>query len=92
MKKKINLSKVVLLSPYTGTNLGDTALLDAMIQNLKSRSQKSEIYGITLDPSDTYRRHKIKSFPITSFTLPYYSISSNNGDDSNNKEEITNKY
>jgi polysaccharide pyruvyl transferase WcaK-like protein len=45
-------------------NLGDDATLDAVMQNIKSRCPTAAIIGLSLNPSDTYKRHGIPSYPI----------------------------
>lgn len=45
-------------------NLGDEAIFDAVIQNIKCRCPKAQIYGFTLNPEDTEKRHSITAFPI----------------------------
>lgn len=53
-----------LLSPCGYGNLGDAAIQDAMIANIRSRHPNARILGITLNPRDTEQRHGINSFPI----------------------------
>lgn len=45
-------------------NLGDEAIVAAVIQNINSRCPEAQIYGFTLNPEDTQKRHKIIAFPI----------------------------
>ena len=45
-------------------NLGDEALIAAVIQNIKQRYPDAQIYGFTLNPEDTQERHKIPAFAI----------------------------
>ena len=44
-----------LLDCYTGGNLGDGAIQDAVIWNIRQRLPDAAIYGITLHPADTIR-------------------------------------
>lgn len=46
-------------------NLGDEALIAAVLQNVKIRISKAIIIGYTLQPRDTQQRHNITAFPIT---------------------------
>jgi polysaccharide pyruvyl transferase WcaK-like protein len=45
-------------------NLGDEALLAAVIQNTRLRLPDAEIIGFTINPPDTVARHGISCFPI----------------------------
>jgi polysaccharide pyruvyl transferase WcaK-like protein len=45
-------------------NLGDEAIIAAVIQNIKRRRPEAQIYGFTLNPEDTENRHKITAFQI----------------------------
>jgi polysaccharide pyruvyl transferase WcaK-like protein len=45
-------------------NLGDEALLAAVIQNSRRRAPGAEIIGFTINPEDTHQRHGIPCFPI----------------------------
>jgi polysaccharide pyruvyl transferase WcaK-like protein len=56
--------KIALLSPCGYGNLGDAAIQDAVIQNIRCRFSPVAIYGVTLNPPDTERRHRIPTFPL----------------------------
>jgi polysaccharide pyruvyl transferase WcaK-like protein len=45
-------------------NLGDEALLAAVIQNVRQRLPDAEVIGFTINPDDTRERHGITCFPI----------------------------
>jgi polysaccharide pyruvyl transferase WcaK-like protein len=60
-------------------NLGNAAILSAMIANIRQRVLDAEIIGITLSPEDTRHRHGIDAFPITSASRSNYSSSNANG-------------
>lgn len=62
-----------LLTPYTGGNLGDGAIQEAVIRNIKKRLPDALIWGITLCPEDTKERHKIPAFPLTALSVHGYS-------------------
>lgn len=53
------------MGPFGYGNLGDAAIQDAMIQNIRRYFPEAEIYGFSLNPQDTEKRHGIKSFPIS---------------------------
>lgn len=49
-------------------NLGDEALLAAVIQNVCLRAPNAEVIGFTINPLDTQSRHGISAFPIRQFS------------------------
>jgi len=57
---------IALLGPYGFGNLGDAAIQQAVIDAIRVRQPKSTIVGISLNPSDTEKRHGIAAYPITS--------------------------
>lgn len=65
--------KIALLTPYTGGNLGDAAIQEAVISNIRQRAPQAEIFLITLCPEMTAELHGITSFPITPFAIKNYS-------------------
>ena len=80
-----SIRSVALLSPTSG-NLGNAAMQRAMIANLRKRIGPVEIYGITLNPEETRRRHGIEAFPLAAASLPYYTpVGSSNSPSSNPK-------
>lgn len=66
--------KIVLITPYTGSNLGDAAIQEAAIHNIRVRNPHADIRMVTLSPLRTTTLHDVASFPITAIELPYYSI------------------
>lgn len=67
------MTRIGLLTPYDGANLGDGTIQTAAIENFLQRLPTVEFLGITLDPSDTTQRHKIPAFSITGLSVPSYS-------------------
>src|SRR5665213_3454619 len=45
-------------------NLGDAAIQDSVIANIRKRLPKARLVGFSLSPEDTTKRHGIPSFPI----------------------------
>jgi polysaccharide pyruvyl transferase WcaK-like protein len=45
-------------------NLGDEAIIAAVVQNIRRRSPDARIYAFTRNPEDTWRRHHVPAFPI----------------------------
>jgi polysaccharide pyruvyl transferase WcaK-like protein len=68
--------KIALLTPYTGGNLGDAAIQEAVINNIRKRYPDAVICMITLDPELTSELHGVPSFPITPYAISYYARSS----------------
>jgi polysaccharide pyruvyl transferase WcaK-like protein len=56
--------RVSLLTPYTGDNLGDAAIQEAIIGSLLARNNHADICLITYSPTVTSRVHRVRSFPI----------------------------
>ncbi len=57
--------KIGLMGPFGYGNLGDAAIQDAMIQHVRKYFPDAEIFGFSLNPEDTEKRHGIKSYPIS---------------------------
>ena len=68
------LESVVLLSPCGHGNLGDAAIQDAVISQVRKRFPDAEIVAATLNPRDTEQRHGIRGFPLAAFSRPGYDI------------------
>ncbi len=56
--------RVGILGHVGNENLGDEAIIAAVIQNIRRRWPDAEINGFTLVPADTEERHGIRSYPI----------------------------
>jgi polysaccharide pyruvyl transferase WcaK-like protein len=56
--------KIGVFSHGGTKNLGDEALLAAVIQNVRLRLPDAEVIGFTINPADTRQRHGIACFPI----------------------------
>lgn len=56
--------KIALLTPYDGGNLGDAAIQDSMIANLRRRLPGIQFLGITLNCHNFVARHGGDAFPI----------------------------
>jgi polysaccharide pyruvyl transferase WcaK-like protein len=68
------IRRIGLISPYSGGNLGNAAIISAVIVNIRKRIPGVEILGVTLSPGETSRRHGIAAFPLAGVSLPYYSV------------------
>jgi polysaccharide pyruvyl transferase WcaK-like protein len=56
--------KIGVFSHGGTKNLGDEALLAAVVQNVRLRVPGAEVIGFTINPEDTRARHGIPCFPI----------------------------
>src|SRR6204780_258198 len=63
--------RVALLTPYTGGNLGDAAIQDAMIANLRLRMPSAEFLGITLNCDNFLKQHGVGAFPLLAASMPF---------------------
>lgn len=64
---------IALLTPYTGSNLGDAAIQDAVIDNIRKRYPEAVICMISINPAVTTKLHHVPSFPITPFGISHYA-------------------
>lgn len=64
MKECSDSKKIGIMGPFGFGNLGDASIQEAMLQNIYKRFPNAKIYGFSLNPEDTERRHHIPSFPI----------------------------
>ena len=71
--EKHQKKKFGLLTPYTGWNLGDGAIQEALIWNLRKSFPDCELCGFTLYPENTEKVHGIKCFSLTGFAVQNYS-------------------
>jgi polysaccharide pyruvyl transferase WcaK-like protein len=58
--------RILLLTPYTGGNLGDGAIQDALIHHFRKRVSEPRIRLVTLCPGSTSKLHRLPAFPIAS--------------------------
>ena len=56
--------RIALVTPYTGGNLGDAAIQDAMIANLRQRMPGAQFFGITLSCDNFLKQHGVGAFPL----------------------------
>lgn len=60
--------RIALLNHIGGGNLGDDATVDAVIQNIRARWPQAEICAISMNPTDTEKRHGIVAYPVRTKT------------------------
>lgn len=61
--------RVALLTPYSGGNLGDAAIQDSMILNLRVRLPNVCFLGITLNCENFLNQHGVSAFPMLASLL-----------------------
>ena len=66
--------RIALLSPYNGGNLGDAAIQDALIANLRLRVPEAEFCGICLNCDNFQERHGTGAFPLCVTDRPFYRM------------------
>jgi len=62
--------RVALITPYNGGNLGDAAIQDAMIANLRLRMPGAQFFGITLNDDNFLKQHGVGAFPLLASMMP----------------------
>jgi len=66
---------IALLDCYTGSNLGDAAILDAAIANLRERVPQLRLAGISLSNFNMESRHEIEGIALCCTPRPFYAMS-----------------
>jgi len=59
-----HINNIGILGHYGNQNLGDEAIIEAMIANIKKRNPDVTLSCISINPQDSADRYKVKSFPI----------------------------
>lgn len=68
------MPRIALLTPYNGGNLGDAAIQDALIANLRLRLPGAQFSGISLNNHKFVERHGTASFPLCASDTPSYAM------------------
>jgi polysaccharide pyruvyl transferase WcaK-like protein len=66
--------RIALLTPYDGGNLGDAAIQDAMIENIRRRLPGVWLSGISLSCENFLNRHGGDAFPLSETDRPFYKM------------------
>lgn len=66
--------QIALLTPYTGGNLGDAAIQDALIANLRLRLPAAQFSGICLNGDNFVERHGRGFFPLCGSDGQFYRM------------------
>lgn len=72
-KNRVVKKKVGVFGHYGTDNLGDEAIIAAVLQNIRKHVIDPEIVGFSMRPNDTMVRHKIKAYPIRIVDKPKIS-------------------
>jgi polysaccharide pyruvyl transferase WcaK-like protein len=56
--------KIGILGYYSGGNLGDETVVAILIKTIRDYYPNAELFGFSLRPANTERRHGIRSFPV----------------------------
>ncbi len=72
--------RIGILGHVGNQNLGDEAIIAAVIQNVRRRWPEAEILGFTSVPGDTKERHRIRSFPLRQPARSYAASDESTGD------------
>jgi polysaccharide pyruvyl transferase WcaK-like protein len=64
--------RIGLISPYSGSNLGDTAILEGTIRHIERRLPSAKVFGLTLDPVRFRAIHGHESVDLTRVVRPFY--------------------
>src|SRR6266853_3770879 len=65
--------RIGLLDHVGGGNLGDDGSVQAVIHNIQSRWPGAAIFGLSMNPEDTQKRHAIPSYAIRARTWKFLS-------------------
>ncbi|MBV9674584.1 MAG: polysaccharide pyruvyl transferase family protein [Verrucomicrobia bacterium] len=71
--KKSALSQLVLLTPYLGYNLGDGAIQESVITNIKIRAPQAKVLLSVLQPALVSELHGVPAVHLTGLQIRYYS-------------------
>ncbi len=64
MSNSRDVKRVGVFGHVGNQNLGDEALVAAVIQSVRRRYSDAEMCAFTINPDDTQKRHKVQAFPI----------------------------
>ena len=67
-------SRFVLVTPSGHGNLGDAAIQDTVIAQLRARFPSAAIVVASLNPEDTERRHGVQAFPLVPYSRPWFAL------------------
>jgi polysaccharide pyruvyl transferase WcaK-like protein len=80
--------RIGLLTPYTGGNLGDGAIQEAVIAHIRKRYPDADLFGFTLNPKATENLHRIPCFPLNALQFRHRTGRSGTKPEETDHEEI----
>ena len=83
-----SIRRIGLVSPWSGGNLGNEAILSAMIANIRKRIVGAEILGITLSPQATRLRLGVSGFPVVGMSQRYYYVCNSGEPDTRGQQYV----
>jgi polysaccharide pyruvyl transferase WcaK-like protein len=66
--------RIALLTPYSGNNLGDAAIVDSIIANIRLRLPDAQFSGISLNCENFVERHGPGAFPLCGTDRPFHGM------------------
>ena len=66
--------RIALVTPYTGGNLGDAAIQDAVVANIGRRLPGVQFSGITLNCQNFLDQHGTGAFPLVGAGIPFFQM------------------
>ena len=66
--------RIALLTPYSGNNFGDAAIIDSIISHLRARIPVVHFSGISLNCENFIDRHGDLAFPLCGFSRPFHGM------------------
>lgn len=84
----MNSPKIGIFGHYGNQNLGDEAIIEATIQNLRQRIPNVRLIGLSINPEDTHMRYGIESFPIR-YNAVFFNPQKNQTSAQNSSSEQT---
>jgi polysaccharide pyruvyl transferase WcaK-like protein len=70
--KSTKSMRIGLISPYTGSNLGDAAIIETARSQLNRLFPKTEILLIVIDCENVRKLHNAETFPLAAVSRPFY--------------------
>ena len=66
------MPRLGLISPYTGSNLGDAAIIESARRQLLDRFENAELTLLVLDPASVSEIHGLNAFPLAALQREFY--------------------
>ncbi len=83
-----HINNIGILGHYGNKNLGDEAIIEAMIANIKKRSPDVVLSCLSINPNDSAERYNVESFPIR-YREDFFVESSDQENSSNKNDDVS---